>query len=365
MIRFTQDGQEYWFDEDNAETNYDGDDLSITKTLANIESMASDVDVPSDEVDEIMTGPTSLKYSPEKAEEIVTSLLETRDTVSLMQKSSSPQVIDRNRVRDGVSIIRKRTYVEDPSEVPPGVTLHEGDRGGLYYDDDSGDFSQMQMETDAERMENYDFTDEQIQEGVETLSRIDSKADDIFGTWFEFASEAGNPTGATHRTKSVGSALEKVYDRKSDNYDSVDDLDDLHGSMVKFDTIEECNEMFEAIQESDEIEVIEAEDKYGSDGPYRAQHIIADIGGDSVELQIKQEDLSDVASASHTLSYKPETAPVDQMETLDEPADEPLQEEIDECLSEMSDYLEGISEDIACSDQSFAIIEEFFEISAS
>jgi len=155
MIRFTQDGQEYWFDPEDAETNYDGDDLSVAKTLENIESMASDVSVPSDEVDEIMTGPTNLKYSSEKAEEIVTSLLKTRDTVSFTQKSSSPQVIDRNRVRtvdgdieksphiDSVRIVDNETVLlkkipdeashippgEDP---PPGSVTFEGERGGTY-----------------------------------------------------------------------------------------------------------------------------------------------------------------------------------------------------------------------------------------
>lgn len=362
MIRFTEDGEEYWFDADEAETNYKGDNPSIVSTLENIESVASDVKQSDVESDEIVIGPTEYNYSPEKAREIVSSLLKSREGVSIIEEKSGPQVIDRSRIVTDVDLLLKRVYVDDPSEVPAGVTLHEGERGGLYYDDDSGDFAQMQIDTDADRMANYDFSNEQIEEGVQVLSRIEGRANDIFAEWFDFAMDAGEPTGATHRTKSVGSALEKVYDRKDDNYDSVSDLDDLHGSKIKFDTIEECTEMFEAIQESDEINVIEAEDKYGSDGPYRAHHIIAEFGGDTVELQIKQEDLSDIASASHALVFKPKTAPTDEMETLDEPADEQMQEEINECLSEMSDYIEGIDDTISCSDESFNVIEEYFQL---
>lgn len=364
MIQFTQDGQEYWFDANEKESNYDGDSEEMRSILDNIESLAYTLKAPDEFIDGDdagMSTPEERVYDPSEAESIVKGAVRSIDGFSLMTKGK-PQVIDRNRVVNDVGLLLKRVYVDDPSEVPAGVTLHEGERGGLYYDDDSGDFAQMQMETDADRMANYDFSNEQIEEGVEVLSRIEGKANDIFSEWFDFAMEAGEPTGATHRTKSVGSALEKAYDRKDDNYDSVSELDDLHGSMVKFDTIEECTEMFEAIQESDNINVVEAEDKYGSDGPYRAQHIVAEFGGDTVELQIKQEDLSNIASASHALAYKPKTAPTDEMETLDGPADEQMQEEINECLSEMSDYIEGIDDSIACSDESFDVIEEYFQL---
>lgn len=364
MIEFTENGEEFYFNPEEKDSDYRGENEELISILSSIESLAYKRVAPEEQPEGVTSVPENRVYDPNEAEAIVRSAIQRIDGVQLLSKGK-PQVVDRRLVRTVDGRIVKRNYVEDPSEVPPGVTLHEGDRGGLYYDDDSGDFAQMQIDTDMERMEEYEFTDDQIQEGVETLTRIESKANDIFEDWFEFATEAGNPTGATHRTKSVGSALEKVYDRKPEKYDSVEELDDLHGSMIKFDSIEECDEMFNAIQESDEINVVEAEDKYGSDGPYRAQHIIADVDGDTVELQIKQEDLSDIASASHTLSYKPETAPIEQMDTLDEPADEPLQEELDECLAEMSDYIEGINDDIACSDRSFDIIEEFFQLSAS
>jgi len=364
MIQFTQDGQEYWFDANEKESNYDGDSEEMRSVLDNIESLAYTLKAPDEVIDGDDTGmstPEERVYDPSEAESIVKGAVRSIDGFSLMTKGK-PQIIDRNRVVTDVGLLLKRTYVNDPSEVPPGVTLHEGERGGLWYDDSSQDFAQTQMENDMERLEEYDFTDEQIQEGAETLSRIDSKANDIFGNWLEVAMENANVTGASHRTKSLGSALEKVYDRKPENYDSVADLDDAHGSMIKVESISEAEDIYDQIQ--DEFDVIEAEDKYG-DGPYRAHHIIADIDGDSVELQIKQEDLSDVAHASHALTYKPQTAPIDQMETLDEPADEPMQEELNQCLESMADYLEGLDNDVSCADEAFDIIQEFFEVTAS
>lgn len=362
MITFIEDGTEYQFNPETAESNYRGEDQTLIKNLANIESLAYKRTPLDSEHDEDEVGvPTVRQYDPEVAKELIRDTVRDSDYASLVQKSK-PFIVDRNRVIEVKGELVKRVYIDDPSEVPPGAYVQEGERGGLFYEETTADFLQHQMETDAERMEKYGFDDDQINEAVETLSRIHDKSNEIFGTWMEFANEHANVKKARHRTKSVGSALEKVYQRKPENYDAVSELDDAHGSEIKVDSIEEGTAMFNAIQESDEINVVEADDKYGSGGAYRAQHIIAEFDGDTVELQIKQDKLSDVASASHALTFKPETAPTDDMETLDEPLEKgsELHNEVEMCLENMADYLEGIETEIACPSEAGDIVQEFF-----
>ena len=289
---------------------------------------------------------------------------ESRNSPVMEDNSDAPVIIDETEVDVGdepsvfTGVYAKRVYIDDPTEVPEGADVHEGARGGLYYEETEAAFSQMQMEDDMERMEKYDFTQEQINEAADTISDVSQSAEDIFGSWVENAQEVANVTGASHRTKSIGSAMEKVYKRKPELYDEVSDLNDLHGSMVKVETVDEAEEIFNHLQEQEEFEIIEAKDKMG-DGPYRAYHLIAEVEGQTAELQIKQEDLSEIATASHKLAYKPDTAPHEEMDSLDGPADEELQTQLNNCLEQMSGFIIGDVDEVSCAEQSYEVIEEY------
>jgi hypothetical protein len=85
MIVFEEDEEEYWFDPEEAKTNYKGDNPAIVSTLENIQSVAS-IEEPTDNIDALdYIGPSKSVYSPEKARELVITLLETREEVSIIE----------------------------------------------------------------------------------------------------------------------------------------------------------------------------------------------------------------------------------------------------------------------------------------
>lgn len=85
MIVFEEDEEEYWFDPEEAKTNYKGDNPAIVSTLENIQSVAS-IEEPTDNIDALdYIGPSKSVYSPEKAREVVITLLETREEVSIIE----------------------------------------------------------------------------------------------------------------------------------------------------------------------------------------------------------------------------------------------------------------------------------------
>lgn len=372
MIRFKEDDNEYWFDPEEGETNYKGDNPSIVSTLENIKSVASIEEAVSvDDPDLDVIGPSESSYSPQKARSVVESLLKTRQGVSIIEdEKSAPQVVEgplegNNPPVYDDYVVEKRVYVDDPSEVPEGATVHEGERGGLYYDEsEATDFQQFQRNNNIERLKEHNYPEEQVDEAVETAQRVFEKSGDIFETWLDSAQQVGSVTGASHRVKSVGSALEKALDRKEDKYGTAESLNDWHGTQIKMETVDEVNEVFEVFQE--EFDIIEAKDKMDPDSRYRANHLIAEVEGETVELQIKQEEHSKIAQASHALTYKRNTAPVDQMETLDEPVPEgsQLEDDINECLTKNADFIQGLQEDEPeCDEEAQAVIREFFEVS--
>lgn len=270
-------------------------------------------------------------------------------------EGSSPQIFD---------LEKDRVYIDDPSNIPDGASVHEGQRGGLYYETGGQtDMAQFQMETDAERMEKYEFTDEQIENAVNELQRVKEKGGDIFGQWLEAANEVATITGGSHRTKSVGSALEKVHKRddSAHKYDSVEELTDLHGSKVKVSTVDDAKELYEKLQ--DEFDIVETKNHFEKGGPYRAHHLKAEVEGEVVEFQIKQKDMAEIASASHSLALKPEEeAPVEDMETLDEPPDEELQDQLEDCMSQQADFVEGLVDTVDCDEQAAAILDEYYAL---
>lgn len=374
MIRFKEDGEEYWFDPEEAETNYRGNNPTIVSTLENIQSVASiDKSVSLDDDEDVdVVGPTESVYSSEKARDVVESLLKTRQGVSIIQEEKNmPQVVEGPLEDDNTPpvytdfVVEKRVYIEDPSEVPEGATVHEGSRGGLYYDEaEATEFSQGQRERNLERLAENNYPEEQVNDAVDTAQRVYEKSGDIFEAWVTAGQENGELTGASHRVKGVGSACEKAIDRKPENYDSdVKNLQDWHGTQLKFESVDDVERVFDEFQE--EFDIIESEDKMDPDGPYRACHIIANVEGEEVELQIKQEEHSKIATASHMLTYKPETAPVEQMETLDEPIgeDSQLNNNIVDCLEQNADLIQGVrEEEPECEQEAQAVIAEFMEV---
>lgn len=258
--------------------------------------------------------------------------------------------------------LTKRVYIDDPSEVPEGASIHEGPEGGLYYEETAAAFAQGQMEAEMERLEEYDFTREQIEEAASELQSVKENSSEIFGTWIDAASEVADLTGGDHRTKAMGSAIEKAYYNDDNEYDSVPELKDLHGSRIKVETVAEAEAVFDTLQNQEDIDVIEAKDKM-DDGPYRAHHLIAEVEGETVELQIKQDDLSDLSSVSHSLAYKPDAeAPVEEMDSLDEVPDEEMKEDLNECLSQQADFIIGNIDEVDCPDQAAAAIQEYAEM---
>ena len=379
MIQFTEDGETYSFDPETGESDYHGESSELISVLGNIESMAYKLVPPEEDVEGASGAPTDKEYDPEEAEQIVRNTVETLDNLSLVESSGSsgsdekiaPQVVEGPLEGPGPSVysdfvIEKRVYIDDPSEVPEGATVHEGERGGLWYDDgEAMSFQEFQRDNNVERLSDHNYPQEQVDNAVGNAQRVFEKSGDIFETWLSAAQQTGEVTGASHRVKGVGSALEKAIDRKPENYDGdVSNLDDWHGTEIKFETVDDVERVFEEFQE--DFDIIEAENKLDPDNQYRACHLIAEVEGERVELQLKQNEHSKIATASHSLTFKPETAPVGEMETLDEPVVEgsELYDKINDCLQQNADFIQGLADsDPECEEQAQAVIQEFFEVS--
>lgn len=81
---------------------------------------------------------------------------------------------------------------------------------------------------------------------------------------------------------------------------------------------------------------------------YRAVHLIVDLGdGKTGEIQVKSEDMADIAHVGHVACYK---------NKLD--LDEQMRDSISDCLTSMMDTLFGESEGPECDDRSREIVQE-------
>lgn len=266
--------------------------------------------------------------------------------------------------------IIKYTYVDSPAEVPEGVDLEVGPRGGLRFDGDSREFLQYQYENTLERLDEDEYSQEEIDAAVSHIQRHDDMASQAFETAFEAAQEVGaDVKAATHRVKGVGSVLQKVAGNRSDvdedEYDSPRDLTDMHGSQITVDSLDAAEETFQSLLENEDLDIEKSKDHFETkDNPYRAHHVIIDMGDDTYsEIQIKEKRMSQIASASHSLTYKTDTAPVDEMETVEDMAElESMQEPLEDCLIKQADLREGLisEEEADCEEQPWSVIREFF-----
>lgn len=298
---------------------------------------------------------------------------------------SSPLVVEVKW--DNGDLVYKRTYVEDPSEVPEGVSLREGSRDGLFYDDSGQEFVAGQHERTKKRLQDMDVSDELVNEAVEVIQKHDNIAQESFEMVWDMANDVGaDIQSGSHRVKGVGSAVQKVAEAQEEagedeepKYDSVSDLTDVHGSQVVVDDLDDAEEMYENFLDRDDIEVEKAKDHTEStDDPYRAHHVVIEKeDGVYTEIQIKEERMSEIASASHSLVYKAEDeAPVEDMETVDEENTreiesgdvtftEEFQDDIEDCLTQQADLSQGLIEDdqLDCDPDAAKAIREYLEMS--
>ncbi|MDZ5813111.1 hypothetical protein U4E84_17395 [Halorubrum sp. AD140] len=84
MIKFTEGEEEYYFDPEGPATNYHGDSEVLIKNLANIESLAYELEAPEsriEEVDDRRTAQEKRVYDPEAAVSIIRSTIQHLDGV--------------------------------------------------------------------------------------------------------------------------------------------------------------------------------------------------------------------------------------------------------------------------------------------
>ena len=312
------------------------------------------------------------------------SLEESQKDVSVSGHSrdqmsqASPQVVEADLNTPDVieaEYVIKRVYVDDPSEIPEGVDVSIGPRGGLYFEEEALEFRQMQLEVSQEEVfeqDEYDYSQEQIERAVQKAQEAREIANEAFGTWVGIAEDIGADIAtAGHRTKSVGSALEKVHNREEtqDDYDTVEDLTDWHGSMLQMGSTEEVHETFEAIQDQFPDEDIEYVNNHFDDpdsDPYRGYNLKVNMDGTTEELQIFAEDMAPIKTTSHSLLLKPDReAPVDEVDELpdDYDDDHPLATDIQDCLTQEADVLEGEldPDDVDCNPEAQSAIRAYLE----
>lgn len=293
---------------------------------------------------------------------------------------------------DTPSGIRKYRYVDDPREVPEGVSLVVGPKGGLKYDPETQEFLQDQFDNTLESLEEApgeEYTQEQIEESVQAIQDHHVHNEEMFGTMYDAIEEADERMErdltthfASHRVKGLGSVLDKVHgnrrDVDDDEYETPDELTDIHGSLAVFDSLGEAravqDTLVDMVEESDDLSVEKTKDHADDrSNAYRAQHVIIEFeDGVYTEVQLKGEKFAAIADVSHSLCYKPyntfnDEELIAEMDTLDEPIErgDEITDEIEDCLTEFADYHQGFIEardDIDCGEQSLRVIQEFMEI---
>ena len=149
MIEFKEDGSEYWFDEETGEYEYDGKYDEVLSTLDSVKGRAVDYEVTQEE-DSPSGVAKERVYNPQKGRDMVLSLLEMYNDVSIMEKGKTgesgpqqPQIIEGPIGKDltiydnEVGILYKdipdeAAHIGPDDDVPEGWVTFEGPRGGTY-----------------------------------------------------------------------------------------------------------------------------------------------------------------------------------------------------------------------------------------
>ena len=317
---------------------------------------------------------------------LVTDATTVEDEENLPE-SSQPNVVRHKLLGDGPLVYEydwafKRTYVDDFSEVPEGAELHVGDRGGVYFEEGTMEFRDAMFDSTEEvaRDDSGDYPEEDIVNAIQNAQEAQEMARETFGMWMDMVQESGAEIHeAGHRVKGLGSALKKVHTREdsADEYDSVDELRDWHGSQVVVGRGDEVHETFDSVvnqlEERDDVDLDDVNNHFENEAsdPYRAYNVKAEVDGQIVEFQIKYDGMDDIASVSHAVLLKPEEYEdlYEQVETLPDDPDDfdkdgPLADAVKDCLIQQADVLEGKmdEEDVVCEDRAFETIERVHEL---
>ena len=381
-ITFEEDGEEYYFDPEDPKHNYEGEIPALAATLKNIEGGAQEI-IPHESENPTEYVERERQYSPQKATDMVRSILEVESGVSIIDEEESvdkgaqgPQIVEGPVGNDGlqhydVEFVLKRIYVDDISEVPQGVDLQTGSRGGLYYDGSSQDFAQAMFDISVNEIENqdeYDYSDEEIENAIQNAQKAEEIAQEAFTKSVNAAQEVGAEIKeAGHRVKGIGSALEKVYNREGtqDKYDSTDDLRDWHGSKVVLDNQEQVHDVFEELDSNEDLMDVNNHFENEKSDPYRAYNVKQEINGVVTELQIMSEEMSHIKTVSHKMLLKPDTAPTEEVDEVpdDYDGDHEMVGPIEDCLTQEADALDGKIDqtEVECDGEAREIITAIFE----
>lgn len=246
---------------------------------------------------------------------------------------------------------KERVYVDDPSEIPEGAQAEEGPEGGLYYETEQVEEFQREMQNMKEKtFQEYDWSEDKINAMESEIQRYEDASEEDWGRIMNAARSVG-ASGGSFRIKGVGSALEKVYERDND-YERPGDLNDIFASRVFADESRNTRETADAIiNEFGEENIVEEKDylEGKEKAPYyRAVHLIVDMGdGKTGEIQVKSEDMAEVAHVGHVAVYK------DKLSLSDDEKDE-----VTDCLSSMMDVVMGQVDQPDCSGDAAHIIQE-------
>lgn len=283
----------------------------------------------------------------------------TDDSDDVRRVSSSDgdylQRVMQGTAMKAVRVIGKeRVYVEDPSEVPEGAAVDEGPQGGLYYETEQVEEFQQEMQNMKQQtFQEYDWSEGQINAMESEVSRYEDSKEEDWGRIMNAARSVGS-TGGSYRIKGVGSALEKVHERDND-YESPEDLNDIFASRVFSSEAQNTRETADAIMEEFGEDAIVEEKDY-MDGKehapyYRAVHLIVDLGdGKTGEIQVKSEDMADIAHVGHVAVYKNKLN-----------LDDSQKDQIADCLTSMMDTLFDEADGPNCDDNSREIVQEVME----
>lgn len=196
----------------------------------------------------------------------------------------------------------------------------------------------------------YDWSDEKINAMQSEVQRYEADAEEDWGRIMG-AARSVDASGGSFRIKGVGSAMEKVYERDN-GYERPEDLNDIFASRVFADEAQNTRETADAIiSEFGEENIVEEKDYLeGKDKApyYRAVHLIVDLGdGKTGEVQVKSEDMAEVAHVGHVAVYK------DKLSLSDDEKDQ-----VTDCLSSMMDVVMGQAQEPDCTGDAAHIIQE-------
>ena len=235
--------------------------------------------------------------------------------------------------RNETHISRFKDWIEKAPPGPPpraGLKWKDSTSRWIIADPDQANPEDPRVSSvDTEPTVNRDtlptkhLTEDQAQDLIDLMDAYDPIFESVMTSFSELF-DSGEVSG---RKKTFESAAEKVSRKQ---YESLDRLTDLVGTRIEFP---DTRDVLSAVEEIEQrFTIIEQDHHHLKDGYYTATHMLIEVDGKPVEVQVRTHSHGKIAAYAHDTLYK-------EAEHLKN--DPTLMNEATDYLSDWGHHLEG------------------------